>query len=69
MILIIGEATPVGVGAILMQEKQGRKRVISCKSKSLSTVERHYLQTEKEALAAVWAFEPFHVYLYGIDYF
>ena len=66
--LIIVEASPVGLGAILLQEQQGRKRVISYASKSLSDVERRYSQTEKEALAVVWACERFHVYLYGIEF-
>ena len=34
--LIIADASPVGLGAILLQEQQGRKRVISYASKSLS---------------------------------
>ena len=66
--LIIADASPVGLGAILIQEQQGRKRVISYASKSLSDVERRYSQTEKEALAVVWACERFHVYLYGIEF-
>ena len=66
--LIIADASPVGLGAILIQEQQGRKRVISYASKSLSAVERRYSQTEKEALAVVWACERFHVYLYGIEF-
>ena len=66
--LIIADASPVGLGAILIQEQQGRKRVISYASKSLSAVERHYSQTEKEALAVVRACERFHVYLYGIEF-
>ena len=61
--LIIADASPVGLGAILIQEQQGRKRVISYASKSLSDVERRYSQTEKEALAVVWGCERFHVYI------
>ena len=34
--LIIADASPVGLGAILIQEQQGSKRVISYASKSLS---------------------------------
>ena len=66
--LIIADASPVGLGAILIQEQQGRERVISYASKSLSAVEKRYSQTEKEALAVVWACERFHVYLYGIEF-
>ena len=66
--LIIADASPIGLGAILLQEQQGKKRVISYASKSLSDVERRYSQTEKEALAVVWACERFHVYLYGIEF-
>ena len=44
------------------------KRIISYTSKSLSDVEKRYSQTEKEALAIVWACERFHVYLYGIEF-
>ena len=37
-------------------------------SRSLSEVERRYSQTEKEALALVWACERFHVFLGGTDF-
>ena len=47
---IIADASPVGLGAILIQEQQGRKRVISYASKSLSDVEKRYSQTEKEVV-------------------
>ena len=64
---IVADASPVGLGAILIQEQDGEDRVISYASKSLTDVERRYSQTEKEALALVWACERFHVYLYGIE--
>jgi len=66
--LNIADAGPVGLGAILIQLQQGRKRVISYASKSLSDVERRYSQTEKEALVVVWACQRFHVYLYCIEF-
>ena len=64
---IVVDASPVGLGAVLTQEKDG----ISCcgvcyASGMLSNVEKRYLQMEKEAMALVWACERFHLYLYGI---
>jgi len=42
--------------------------VVYYASRSLSEVERRYSQTEKEALALVWACERFHVFLGGTDF-
>ena len=65
---MIADASPVGLGAILLQEQgEGAWRAVCYASKSLSGVERRYLQTEKEALALVWSVERFHVYLLGRD--
>ena len=57
---IIADASPAGLGAVLIQEREGRKRVTSRASKRLSEVEQRYIQTAKEALAVVWACERFH---------
>ena len=65
---IIADASPVGLGAVLVQEHKGENRVICYVSRGLSEVERRYSQTEREALGLVWASEKFHVYLYGIEF-
>lgn len=65
---VIAYASPVGLGAVLIQEQNGVPRVVCYASKSLSDVERRYSQTEKEALALVWACERFHLYLYGKEF-
>ncbi|XP_062609444.1 uncharacterized protein K02A2.6-like [Saccostrea cucullata] len=65
---VIADASPVGLGAVLVQEQNGEHRVLSYASRSLSDTERRYSQTEKEALALVWACERFHVYLYGTEF-
>ena len=58
----------MGLGAVLAQKQQGEFRVIMYASRSLTEVERRYSQTEREALAIVWACERFHTYLYGIKF-
>ena len=65
---VIADASTVGLGGVLVQKQNGQYRVISYASRSLTDVERRYLQTEKEALALVWACERFHPYLYGAKF-
>ena len=65
---VICDASPVGIGAVLVQKQNGESRAVSYASKSLTSVERRYSQTEKEALAIVWACERFNLYLYGIKF-
>ena len=63
---VIADASPSGLGAVLLQENaDGDRRVISFASKSLTDTEKRYCQTEKEALALVWSVERFRMYLYG----
>ena len=66
---VVTDASPVGLGAVLIQEKNGISRAVCYASRSLSDVERRYSQTEKEALGIVWGFERFNLYLQGLDTF
>ena len=65
---VIADASPVGLEAVLVQQQGEELRVIRYGSRSLSDTERRYSQTEKEALAIVWACERFHAYLYGAEF-
>jgi transposase InsO family protein len=62
---VIADASPVGLGAVLVQFKDKIPRIIYYISKSLSAVERRYSQCEKEALALVWSVERLSMFLIG----
>jgi len=68
--IVISDASPVGLGAILAQKNKSsdQYQVVCYASRSLSDVERRYSQTEREALGLVWACERFFMYLYGISF-
>lgn len=65
---IVTDASPVGVAGILVQKQADGPRIIAYASRCLTDVERRYSQTEKEALAIVWACEKFHPYVYGLHF-
>lgn len=63
------DASPIGLGAILVQRNGDKTpRIITCASKVLSPTERRYPQTQREALAVVWGTERFRFYLLGRDF-
>jgi transposase InsO family protein len=60
------DASPSALGAVLTQiNEAGEKRIISFASKALTETEKRYAQTQREALAIVWACEHFYYYLLG----
>ena len=65
---IITDASPVGLGAVLVQEQDGAWTLVCYASRSLTGCEQRYSQTEKETLGVVWACERFHVYVYGMKF-
>jgi len=63
------DASGYALGAILYQEQDGKKRVISYASRGLKVAERNYPAHKREFLALKWAIcEKFHEYLYGSSF-
>ena len=65
---IITDASPVGLGTVIVHEQDGAWTPVCYASRSLTGFEQRYSQTEKEALGVVWACERFHVYVYGMKF-
>ncbi|XP_013167322.1 PREDICTED: uncharacterized protein K02A2.6-like [Papilio xuthus] len=65
---VIADASPVGLGAVLVQIDSKRPRIIAYGNRTLSQCERKYSQTEKEALALIWAIEHFNIFLFGKEF-
>ena len=64
---LVTDASPFGLSAILSQCGAGEtdRTCVAHISRALTDVEKRYSQTEREALAIVWAIERLHLYLYG----
>ncbi|XP_065081990.1 uncharacterized protein K02A2.6-like [Ochlerotatus camptorhynchus] len=63
--ILYTDASPVALGAVLVQEDNHARRIISFASKALTKTEKSYPQNQREALAAVWAVEHFSYFLLG----
>lgn len=60
-VLVSVDASPVGVGAVLLQGGQP----IEFASRTLTDTQRRYAQIEKELLAVLFGLQRFHQYVYG----
>ncbi|PFX13011.1 Uncharacterized protein K02A2.6 [Stylophora pistillata] len=65
---VIADSSPVGLGAVLVQNQNEAWVTICYASRSLTECERKYSQTEEEALAFFWECERYHAYIYGMKF-
>ncbi|XP_071503098.1 uncharacterized protein [Diadema antillarum] len=59
------DASDIGLGAILLQERDGRKFPVAYASRKLLPREQRYSVMERECLAIIWATQKFEAYLFG----
>ena len=63
--IVTSDSSGYALGACLSQIQNGRERPVAFASRTLSSAERKYSASEREALGALWACEKWHFYLYG----
>ena len=68
MMRIVADAGQSGLGAVLVQLQGDSWRVIAYVSLNMMDDERRYSQTEKKALALVWACKRFNLYIFGCEF-
>ena len=66
--VVTTDASDVGLGAVLSQVHPEGEKVVAFASSTLSSAQRRYSVTEREALACLWACEKWHKYLWGRDF-
>eukprot|EP00112_Aurelia_sp_Birch-Aquarium-sp1_P002833 Seg1313.12 transcript_id=Seg1313.12/GoldUCD/mRNA.D3Y31 product="Retrovirus-related Pol polyprotein from transposon 17.6" pseudo=true protein_id=Seg1313.12/GoldUCD/D3Y31 len=62
------DASNTGIGAVLLQDHDGKLFPVSYPSKKLLEREKAYSTIEKECFAIVWAIKKFMLYLYGTEF-
>lgn len=62
---LVVDASPCGLGCVLLQKVDNQMRPVVYASRSLTDVEMRYAQIEREALAVLYGLQKMHPYIYG----
>ena len=64
-IKLVIDASPCGLGCMLLQKVDNQMSPVAYASRSLTDVEKRYAQIEREALAVLYGLQKMHTYIYG----
>ena len=67
-IVLVCDASPVGVGSVLCHKINGKEIPIAFHSRTLTKTERNYAQIDREALAIIDGVKKFHNFIYGFPF-
>ena len=62
---LVVDASPCGLGCVLLQDINNQSRPVAYASRSLTNVEKRYVQIEREALGVLYGLQKMHAYIYG----
>ena len=68
-VLVQTDASNSGIGAILLQERDGINHPVMYASRKLLPRETRYSTIERELLRIIWGIQKFQIYLYGKSFF
>jgi len=62
---LVVDASPYGLGAVLLQRRGNDMYPVAYASRTLNEVEKRYAHFEREALAVLFGLQKMHTYVYG----
>ena len=65
---VSADASSFGLGAVLLQQIEGKWKPVAYASRSMTDTEKRYAQIEKEALAVMWSCDKFSCYILGCHF-
>ena len=63
--MVSADASPYGIGAVLLQQHQTQWKPVAYTSYTLTETEKHCTQIKKECLSLTWACDKFSPYIIG----